>query len=61
MEENTNPVNNTFKSVNNPNNFNNKKNKKNSSSFTRSVAIPLLSGVLGATLTIGTCFGVSRN
>ena len=34
------------------------KNKKSSHTFSKSVLLPFCSGVLGATLVIGTCFGV---
>lgn len=48
MEENENS--NTFRSVNNSN--------KSKLGFTKSILIPFLSGVVGAVLIIGTCFGV---
>ena len=32
--------------------------KKGSSNFGKSVLIPFASGILGATLVVGTCFGV---
>ena len=35
-----------------------KNNNKSNGGFAKSVAVPFLSGVLGATLVIGTCFGV---
>ena len=33
-------------------------NKKQNSSFGRSVVVPFISGVLGCSLVLGTCFGV---
>ncbi|MCI8481624.1 MAG: hypothetical protein HFJ27_00580 [Clostridia bacterium] len=35
--------------------------KKSNHSFTKSIFLPFCSGILGATLVIGTCFGVPRN
>ncbi len=37
-----------------------KKGKKSSSSFSKSILLPFCSGVLGATLVVGTCFGVPQ-
>ncbi|MCI9000321.1 MAG: hypothetical protein HFJ26_05275 [Clostridia bacterium] len=37
-----------------------KKEKKSSSSFSKSILLPFCSGVLGATLVVGTCFGVPQ-
>lgn len=34
------------------------KTKKSSNTFAKSVLLPFCSGVLGATLVVGTCFGV---
>ena len=46
--------------VNSNNNFKSSKptkdNKKNSAGFGKTVALPFLSGLLGATLAIGICF-----
>lgn len=36
------------------------KNKKSNTSFSKSVFIPFCSGIIGATLVIGTCFGVPQ-
>ncbi len=35
-----------------------KKNKKSNSSFSRNIFVPFLSGVVGASVVLGTCFGV---
>ena len=61
MEENSNSTN-TFRSVSNSSNFGNFNNKGNNSggSFSKSVLLPLICGILGAALTIGTCFGVPQ-
>lgn len=48
---NENQDNNSYKKVTNSNNFNN-------NSFGKSVFLPFISGVLGCSLVIGTCFGV---
>lgn len=37
------------------------KKEKSTHTFSKSVFLPFCSGVLGATLVIGTCFGVPRN
>lgn len=55
MEEKENKQTN-FKTVTNPNPFNEK--KKTSSGFGKSVLIPFVSGIVGCTVVIGTCFGV---
>ena len=39
-------------------NYSNPKKEKKESSFGKSVLLPFVSGVLGATLVIGTCFSV---
>ncbi len=36
------------------------KNKKSSHTFSKSVLLPFCSGVLGATIVVGTCFGVPQ-
>lgn len=50
-----------FKTVQNPNNykgFENHKKPKSETSFTRSILIPFVSGVVGCAVVIGTCFGI---
>lgn len=37
-----------------------KKEKKATNSFSKSILLPFCSGVLGATLVVGTCFGVPQ-
>ena len=72
MEDNNNIQNNQEKEVNNnmaksgkefkavkPNQNTNSKNKKTKSNgFAKTVAVPFLSGVLGAGIVLGTCFGI---
>lgn len=48
MEENEN----AFKSVNTP--------KSGNNSFTKSIILPFVSGIIGASLVIGTCFGIPK-
>ena len=50
-----------FKTVQNPNsykNFENNKKEKSGTSFTRSILLPFVSGVVGCAVVVGTCFGV---
>ncbi len=56
MNENESESNTTYKVVNYSNNSG--KGNKNKSSFSKSVLVPFFSGVVGATLVIGTVFGV---
>lgn len=48
MEENEN----TFKSISTP--------KSKSNSFTKSIILPFISGIIGTSLVIGTCFGIPK-
>ncbi len=45
-------------SKNNFNNYSNKTPKKSSSGFIKSVFVPFVSGIVGCSLVLGTCFGV---
>ena len=52
---------NNFKAVQNPNSYKNYESKektKSSTSFTKSILIPFVSGVVGCAVVVGTCFGV---
>lgn len=40
--------------------FSNNDSNKSKTSFSKTVLVPFLSGVLGTSLVIGTCFGVPR-
>ena len=58
MEDNNNH---NFKTVNNPNNYgyyNNSEKKHQKSGFGKSVVLPFISGIVGCSLVIGTCFGI---
>ena len=53
--------NSNFKTVTNPGpykNFENGKKQKSGTSFTKSILIPFISGVVGCAVVVGTCFGV---
>ena len=47
-------------SKNNFNNYSNKSSKKSNNGFFKSVFVPFVSGILGCSLVIGTCFGVPQ-
>ena len=63
MEENEKKVQN-FKTVQNPNTYKtvykDETISKSKSGFGKSILLPFCSGVLGATLVVGTCFGVPQ-
>ena len=53
--------NSSFKTVKDPNyykNYEKKSNNKSTTSFTKSILVPFVSGVVGCAVVIGTCFGV---
>lgn len=54
MDENSNNKSTTYKVVD----FSTNDSKKGKNNFSRNVVLPFFSGILGATLVIGTCFGV---
>ena len=53
--------NSSFKTVKDPNyykNYEKKSNNKSTTSFTKSILVPFVSGIVGCAVVIGTCFGV---
>ena len=60
--KNENNLNNTnFKAVQNPTsykNYENSKKQKSGASFTKSILLPFVSGVVGCAVVVGTCFGI---
>ena len=60
--KNENSLNNTnFKAVQNPTsykNYENSKKQKSGASFTKSILLPFVSGVVGCAVVVGTCFGI---
>lgn len=58
MDKNEKNIGKTYQVINMPNDSKDK--KINTNSFSKSILVPFISGVLGATIVIGTCFGIPQ-